>query len=100
MGPNETFDPDSIKTKLTLVVGQMTFNTITMAPVPLLWANKHAHTAWLGLCFGAAVYQGANFFFEIFSRRYMAQFAGMEDTVEVYDSDAMEVVEEKEEKKE
>ncbi|KAG5192355.1 hypothetical protein JKP88DRAFT_293588 [Tribonema minus] len=72
MARDETFEPSTLKTKIIFMSTQMAFTVVTMAPVPALYASYPAHAAFVLAMFGCAVWNGGNFYIEVFARRYWA----------------------------
>lgn len=79
MGATENFDARTIKTKLTFVCLQMLYTLVTLAPVPLLYANVWVHTLTLVFSYLCVTWNGASYYIEVFSRRYNLQFKDDED---------------------
>ena len=74
MRRDEDFDPCTRKTKLTFWAAQLLYTVVTLAPAPLMWRSRRAHEAFLIAMFTTAVYNGASYYIEVFSRRYNDQF--------------------------
>lgn len=74
MRRDEAFDAETRKTKLAFWGFQLLYTLVTLAPTPLLWRRKALHVAWIGLMFSAAVYNGASYYIEVFSKRYNQKF--------------------------
>ena len=74
MAPDESFDDASRKTKLTFWAGQLVYTVITLSFTPLLWRYKALHALCLFSMFATAIYSGASYYIEVFSRRYNDQF--------------------------
>lgn len=51
------------------------YTAVTLAATPLLWRYKALHALCLCFMFSTAVYSGASYYIEVFSRRYNDQFA-------------------------
>ena len=73
LGPREEFQPESWKTKLVFWTGQMLFTLCTLLPAPLLFRYRDLHTAYILLVLAAALYNGSNYYFEVFAARYIQQ---------------------------
>ena len=74
MRPGEAFDETTKKTKLTFWAAQLVYTILTLLPVPLVWHSKTVHAAFLVFMFTTAVYNGASYYIEIFSKRYNLKF--------------------------
>ena len=71
LGPNEDFDPESLKTKFVFWIGQLIFVLVTLLPIPSLFASVKANTFYILFVLMTAVYNGSNYYFEVFAARYM-----------------------------
>lgn len=69
--PDEDFDPEALKTKIVFWIGQLLFTLVTLLPTPFLFANHAANTGYILLVLSAAVYNGSNYYFEVFAARYL-----------------------------
>ena len=74
MAPDESFDDASRKTKLTFWAGQLVYTVVTLVATPLLWRYKALHALCLFSMFATAIYSGASYYIEVFTRRYNDQF--------------------------
>ena len=74
--PAETFDSESWKTKTIFMTVQLLYTTVALQLVPLLYASFNLHSAYLLtiLCF--CVWNGSNYYIEVFSKAYRKQFEG------------------------
>ena len=79
MRRDEDFDPCTRKTKLTFWAAQLLYTVVTLAPAPLMWRSRRAHEAFLIAMFTTAVYNGASYYIEVFSRRYNLKFDVADD---------------------
>ena len=79
MRRDEDFDPAARKTKLTFWAAQLLYTVVTLAPAPLMWRSRRAHEAFLVAMFTTAVYNGASYYIEVFSRRYNLKFDVADD---------------------
>ena len=70
-GEDEFFDAGSTKTKFVFVMLQLGYTIITFIPIPLCYSNYYAHTALMWIAFGSSVYNGAVYYIDVFSRRYV-----------------------------
>jgi len=73
LGPNEVFQPEELKTKMVFWVGQLVFILFTLLPTPFLFRYRDLNTAYILLVLLAAIYNGSNYYFEVFAARYLAQ---------------------------
>jgi hypothetical protein len=71
LGAEEDFDPESLKTKIVFWIGQLLFIIITLTPIPILFVNFTANTVYILFVIFAAVYNGSNYYFEVFASRYI-----------------------------
>lgn len=79
MAADEAFDERAAKTKLAFWGFQLLYTLATLAPTPLLWRNRALHVAWIVAMFTTAVYNGASYYIEIFSKRYNNKFEACDD---------------------
>jgi hypothetical protein len=70
-GADEFFDAECIKTKFVFVTFQLCYTIITFIPIPFCYSNYYAHTALMWLAFGSSVYNGACYYIDVFSRKYV-----------------------------
>jgi len=78
-GADEFFDAESIKTKFVFVMLQLGYTIVTFIPIPLCYSNYYAHTALMWAAFGSSVYNGAVYYIDVFSRRYVERLAMAEE---------------------
>lgn len=69
--PDENFDPEALKTKIVFWIGQLCFTVLTLLPTPFLFGNYAANTGYIIFVLSAAVYNGSNYYFEVFAARYL-----------------------------
>ena len=74
LAPDEDFDPESLKTKFVFWIGNLLFVLVTLLPIPILFSSVKANTFYILFVLMAAVYNGSNYYFEVFAARYMQQF--------------------------
>lgn len=74
MGAEEVFDPSTFKTKFVFMLSQFVYTAIVMLPVPLLYKSFYAHAGVVAFAFIIAIWNGGNFYTEVFSRRYWADW--------------------------
>lgn len=86
---DELFDASSLKTKFAFVTLQLAYTVVTFLPIPLCYRNKTAHTALMLLAFLSCIWNGAEYYIDIFSRRYAKKFEeGVPYGATVRDEDA------------
>lgn len=73
MGPTEDFEPEALKTKLIFWIGQLLFILITLIPTHFLFQYQDLNTAYILLVMTAAIFNGSNYYFEVFAARYLQQ---------------------------
>ena len=73
LGEDEQFDPEALKTKMVFWVGQLIFIFITLLPTAWLFANHTVHVGYILFVLSMAVYNGSNYYFEVFAARYLQQ---------------------------
>mmetsp|Transcript_8663 Transcript_8663/g.12570 ORF Transcript_8663/g.12570 Transcript_8663/m.12570 type:complete len:475 (+) Transcript_8663:36-1460(+) len=78
---NEKFDPETVKTKTVFVAFQLFFMMSTLVPVPFMFSNCDFHWVCLMLVFGFAVWNGSNYYFEVFAARYIQKFEDQKKVV-------------------
>lgn len=80
-GADEFFDPKTWKTKFVFVMFQLCYTIVTFIPIPFCYLNYYAHTALMWVCFGTSVYNGAVYYIDIFSTRYVERLALAEELI-------------------
>ena len=73
-GKEELFDAGSLKTKFVFVTLQLVYTVVTFVPIPLCYRSKTAHTSLMLLAFLSCIWNGAEYYIDIFSRRYARKF--------------------------
>ena len=73
LGPHENFEPEALKTKLIFWIGNFLFIVVTLLPTPFLFQDQYLHTAYILFVLAAAVFNGSNYYFEVFAARYLQQ---------------------------
>lgn len=74
MRQDELFDSDSVKTKMIFMSTQFIYTLTTFVTVPIFYYSSTLHMAFIIILFCVAVYNGGEFYIEIFSERYQLQF--------------------------
>ncbi|RKP01675.1 hypothetical protein CXG81DRAFT_11686, partial [Caulochytrium protostelioides] len=55
------------------VVVQLFYTLLTLLPTPLYWSARWVHATYLVIVLSLSIWRGACFYFEVFSKRYVAQ---------------------------
>mmetsp|Transcript_42665 Transcript_42665/g.68618 ORF Transcript_42665/g.68618 Transcript_42665/m.68618 type:complete len:481 (+) Transcript_42665:129-1571(+) len=84
---DELFDASSLKTKFVFVSLQLIYTIVTFLPIPLCYVSKVFHTALMLLAFLSCIWNGAEYYIDIFSRRYAAKFEAGAATGSLRDED-------------
>ena len=71
--PTEEFEPEALKTKLVFWIGQLLFVLLTLLPIPLMFRYERANLAYILFVISAAIFNGSNYYFEVFAARYLQQ---------------------------
>jgi len=69
-GRDENYDSTSMKTKLVFVAAQFVVTLISLVPSYFVYNSPVLHLLYIGLVFMISVFNGANFYIEVFSVRY------------------------------
>ena len=91
VGKDEVFDPTTVKTKVIFMASQLVYTMLTLLPVPLYFYSRSLCTFWAISVFCVSVYNGGEYYIEVFSRRYYRQFekdAQQQDTGVMDSNDA------------
>merc|ERR1712154_335635 len=70
MRKDEEFDSTQLKTKCIFVSLNFIYLLITIIPTGLIFKYKYGHLGVLLLAIGSSIWQGANYYIEVFSERY------------------------------
>jgi len=70
MRSGEEFDSKQLKTKCIFVSLNFIYYAITIIPAGLLFKYKYGHLIALLVAIGSSIWQGANYYIEVFSERY------------------------------
>ena len=92
-GVNEEYDSTSMKTKLVFVGSQLLLTLVSIAPTPLSYYSQSWMLLYIGMIFTIAVYNGASYYIEVFSKRYHLHIQQLENMHEIA-SDAHHVANE------
>jgi hypothetical protein len=86
----EKFDPDTIKTKCIFVATQLIFTTFCLVPVKFLYDNWILNFIFLAWVFCVILWNGASYYFNVFTVRYEKELPGIVDlnSIETIDPDA------------
>jgi hypothetical protein len=81
LGPEEALDPETVKTKVVFWVVQLLYTVATFLPAKLAFDHQWACAAvmWALLCL--CVWNGANYYIEVFSTRYTLKFRAPDSDV-------------------
>lgn len=74
LGPTEEFEPETILSKVVFVVSQMVYTLVTILHPPILYRSYYLSCAFLVIIFTMAVWNGASYYIEVFSKRYNLKF--------------------------
>lgn len=58
---------------------QLVYNMVTSVPTFFLYKNFYLHTTFLIAMFAVSVWNGANYYIEVFSRRYISEIESIKD---------------------
>jgi hypothetical protein len=72
MGKDEVFDPNSVKTKVIFCTAQLIYTVFTFVVTPFVFASYILHLLWSLAIGGVVLINGAEFYMEVFSRRYIS----------------------------
>lgn len=87
LAPTEEFDPESLKTKCVFWIGNLLFVVLTLLPIPILYQSVTAHTSYILFVLSAAVYNGSNYYFEVFASRYIQKLEEKEKEIRRMDKE-------------
>lgn len=73
MRSDENFDSDTWKTKIIFMTVQLIYTIFTIAPVIVYYKYKAVHTCFLVFIYLSSMWNGASFYIDVFSRKYMQQ---------------------------
>ena len=79
MRPDEDYVSTEFKTKMVFMTSQFVYSCITFIPTVFLYQWHSLHVAYIIMIFTIAVYNGASYYIDIFSKRYQLQFEKKED---------------------
>lgn len=91
--PDEEYDASSVKTKLIFITSQFIYTCCTFLPTPFFYHNKNVHISFIAFIFVTAVYNGACYYMEIFSKRYQLKFIEKEQMQQVAEAAAIVAIE-------
>jgi hypothetical protein len=74
MAKGEKFDATTVKTKLVFYASHFVYTTLTAVLAPFWYSSKYAALLYMLYLVLAAVFNGASFYIEVFSRKYQDQF--------------------------
>ncbi len=70
LGPEEHFDPESVMGKAVFVGSQFVYTVLCMSPVVLMYQSWWLHSTVLLAVLTNCVWNGAGYYFEVFSLKY------------------------------
>jgi hypothetical protein len=73
MRPDESFNPKETKTKIIFIVFQFLFTLTTFTLVPFMYQSFMFNSLFLIFLTSVAIYNGANYYIEVFSVKYRQQ---------------------------
>ena len=74
LGKDELFDPQSMLALVVFVASQFVYTILTILHPPILFKSYELSCAYLVIIFTAAVWNGASYYIEVFSKRYNLKF--------------------------
>ena len=80
--PDEEFDPSTFKTKFFFVLAQFIYTILCMIPAGLLYQSWNLNIAWMLVTLLAAVWNGATYYIDVFSKRYVQRIQKLIDQQE------------------
>eukprot|EP00566_Odontella_aurita_P012427 CAMPEP_0113581328 /NCGR_PEP_ID=MMETSP0015_2-20120614/31223_1 /TAXON_ID=2838 /ORGANISM="Odontella" /LENGTH=481 /DNA_ID=CAMNT_0000485727 /DNA_START=138 /DNA_END=1583 /DNA_ORIENTATION=+ /assembly_acc=CAM_ASM_000160 len=86
IGHDETFEPEAMKTKIVFWIGQALFIVATLFPIPLLFSSYILNSGYILFVLSATVWNGANYYFEVFAARYIQQLEASSKRGNRYDT--------------
>jgi hypothetical protein len=84
---HECADPETLKGKAIFVVAQFVYTIVTLLPTKFLYENWLAHFSFLAVIFMIIVWNGASYYFDVFTVRYENSLPTAEGADIVYDPD-------------
>jgi len=81
LGPEENLNPETRLAKIAFVLSQFIYTILTIIHPPILFTSYYLCCAYLVLIFTAAVWNGASYYIEIFSKRYNMKFIGTNEAL-------------------
>ena len=81
LGPEENLNPETRLAKIVFVLSQFIYTILTIIHPPILFTSYYLCCAYLVLIFTAAVWNGASYYIEIFSKRYNMKFIGTNEAL-------------------
>jgi hypothetical protein len=73
LGKDETFDSEHWKTKIVFIIAQLTYTVVTILPTKFLWESQTLHVGFLMICLLASIWNGAQFYIDVFASTYQAK---------------------------
>jgi hypothetical protein len=72
MTPAEVFNPETIKTKVIFCSAQLVYTVVTFVVTPFVFVSYYAHLLFTLGIGGIGVLNGAEYYMEVFSKRYIS----------------------------
>lgn len=76
---DEEYDSRTMKTKIVFVCAQLIFTVVSFLPTPLMYNYSGFHLTWIIFIVTSAVFNGASFYIEVFSKRYNSHISKIEE---------------------
>jgi len=76
---DEDYDSRTMKTKIVFVIAQLLFTVVSFLPTPLMYHYSGFHLTWIIFIITSAVFNGASFYIEVFSKRYNSHIVKIEE---------------------
>jgi len=77
----ESFDSENWRTKLVFIFMQLVYTILTILPTKYLYESYMVHGIFLLVMLASAVWYGANYYFDVFAKRY---FDNLKQSTEQY----------------
>ena len=74
LGKDEDFDSETMLSKAVFVVTQFLYTLVTILHPPILFTSYYLSCVFLVFVFTMAVWNGASYYIEVFSKRYNLKF--------------------------
>ena len=81
-GPDEHFEWSTVKGKAVFVVSQLIYTIVTMLPAKLMYESWAVHSLVLVAILANSLWNGASYYFEVFSLQYQARLQSVLDAAD------------------